>query len=174
MLKESAQLSADEVLSELEKRHKIWKETEKKSEGLLNPTAETLDVIREFGGEILEESESLVRVAVSARYWIDTENCEHYSESGKMKYAYLFADWERGDPGEIKMRYVFPTTPYPVAVVEFTIFDGGKMIKSTELRKSRYQLQPDKVLQLLTEICSATTETRDQLGQLYEFLAQTR
>ena len=158
MKEERMPLGAIEILSELEKAHQAWDGIKKGAWVLDNPTQEVLDTIRRFGGEINDDRYPEEVVAtVPARYYVDADSTQ------KMDLAQYFEDWDRKNTGHVYARFIFPTTPYPVAVVEFRWQDKPP---TAELRRARFQIQDEEQMPVLIEI-------RDQLQMLNKHFADS-
>lgn len=158
MKDESTPLGAIEILSELEKAHQAWDEANKESWSLDNPTEEVLETIRQFGGEIDERKPSLVFATVPAKYLVNVDDRRYYpnhmdfpadSLPNKMDLSQYFEDWEMKNAKHVFARFIFPTTPYPVAVVEFRWRDKPPTV---ELRKARFKIQDEELMPVLIEI----------------------
>ena len=159
MKDESTPLGAIEIFSELEKAHQAWDGIKKEAWVLDNPTQEVLDTIRRFGGEINDDRypEAVVST-VPARYCVDVENSRYFpvdrqrnkrSTKNKMDLSQYFEDWDMKNAKHVFARFIFPTTPYPVAVVEFGWRDKPTTV---ELRKARFKIQDEELMPVLIEI----------------------
>lgn len=136
--------SANETFSKLVEAHRDRKNG-KKGKVLENPTAEALDVIREFGG-VIEHNPRDNQTTV----WVPKQYCfEHEEYDDDYAYPYegppsqlaaLFDDWDKFEYDEVYLEFLFPApkpNAYPIGIVRFL---RPKQSSITVVRVARFKI----------------------------------